>query len=105
MHGTILKKLQLHTHTHTHTHIYIYIWIEITLSLSLSLSYFFILISFRYTHEFTLSFFIFLVYWFFDDLFILDPSSFTPHLEKKKFKNLNRIRGAKFDNKEIQFKT
>ena len=101
MHGTNKKNYN-----------YIHIWIQIILSLSkkkkkiiLSLSYFLILISFRYTHEFTLSFFIFLVYWFFDDLFILDPSSFTPHLEKKKFKNLNRIRGAKFDNKEIQFKT
>ena len=37
-------------------------------------------ISFGYTHEFTLSFFFSIfVYWVFDGLFILDPSSFAPH--------------------------
>ena len=37
-------------------------------------------ISFGYTHEFTLSFFFSVfVYWVFDGLFILDPSSFAPH--------------------------
>ena len=65
MHGTIKKKLQLYTYIDSN-----YI-----------LSYFFlILISLRYTHEFTLSFYYyFFVYWAFDDLFILDLSSFAPH--------------------------
>ena len=72
MHGTIKKN-----YNHTHTHIYIYIWIQIILSISFI---FFILISFGYTREFTISFnYYFFVYWVFDDLFILEFSSFAPH--------------------------
>ena len=48
MHGTIKKKLQLHT------------YMDSNYTLSLSLLFFYILISFGYTHEFTLSFFFFL---------------------------------------------
>ena len=58
--------VQLKKFTITH------IWIQIIISLSFI---FFILISFGYIHEFTLFFFI----GFFDNLFILDYSSFAPH--------------------------
>ena len=68
----IIKKITI-------THIYGFKLYSLSLSLSLSLSYFvlFILLSFGYTHEFTLSFLFFLI--FFYNLLILDPSSFEPY--------------------------
>ena len=64
MHGTI-KKITI-------THIYAF------KLYSLSLLFFYILISFRYTHEFTISFYYFFIE-FFDDLFILHFSFFALH--------------------------
>ena len=82
-----LKKITI---THTHTHIYIYIYrFKI---LSISLFYFFILISFGYTHEFTI--FLLSFWWF----IYIRPFIFCTSLihlgTKIKKKNLNRTCGA-----------